>query len=75
MATKAEVSEEINETLGTNIDWSRLYEDDIRLLNDMVQKGDLIEPMAKQMAKKHGKKRLDDKIDEWRPGMVIERLL
>lgn len=75
MATKAELSEEINETLGTNIDWSRLYEDDVTLLNDLVKSGDLLEPMAKHMVKEHGKEKLDEKIDDWRPGMIIERLI
>lgn len=75
MATKAEVSDEINKTLGTNIDWSRLYEDDLKLLRNLVEDGSLIEPMMKQMVKKHGKTALESQIDNWRPGMFVGKLM
>lgn len=71
MATKDELSDELNEILGTDIDWSRLYADDLEELTAMAKRGDLLEPMAKSMIKRHGKSFVEEQIDEWYPGKYV----
>lgn len=75
MATKGELSEEINEALGTRIEWDRLLEDDLRLFHELVMDGDLVEPMTKQFIKENGKEQLDKKVDEWSVGQIVSRFI
>lgn len=75
MPTKAELSAEINESLGTDIQWDRLLEEDIQLLHELVMSGDLIEPMIKGFVKKNSKEALEKKIDDWYPGKYAMRVL
>lgn len=75
MPTKEELSHEINEALGTEIEWDRLLEEDIRLLHELVEDGDLVEPLLKQYVKEHGKQALDNQIDSWYPGKFARALL
>lgn len=73
MATKEERAEEINQMLGTDIEWDRLLREDLDHFYDLVENGGLLEPLAKQVAKEHGKKRLEKEIDNWYPGKVAAR--
>lgn len=75
MATKEELSEDINEVLGTNMEWERMLQDDLELLHSLTMEGELAEPQAKQMAKKHGKKKVEEEIDDWHLGKFATRLL
>lgn len=75
MPTKEELSQEINEVLGTNMEWDRMLEDDINLFHELVMDGALVEPQAKQFAKKHGKSKLEKEVDDWYPGKIAGRLL
>ena len=75
MATKEELSEEINEVLEMNVEWDRLLEDDLELFHELVVSGDLMEPMAKQMAKQKGKEKVEEEIDEWHLGKYAGKVL
>lgn len=75
MPEKAKLEEEVNEVLGTEIEWSRLTKDELELFHALVHEGDLIEPMAKYQAKEYSKEKLDEKVDEWKPGQVIGGLM
>jgi len=75
MATKANLSDDVNEMLGTDIKWQKLNKDDLETLHMLVDEGHLMEPMAKHMAKQHGKSKIDEMIDDWRPGTVVSKLL
>jgi len=75
MATKAELQEEVNDMLGTNMEFSKMRSDDLELLRDLIDEGALLEPQLKHVAKEHGKSALEQQIDDWRPGQVIGRLL
>lgn len=75
MPTKEQLSEEVNEILGTEIDWSGLKKDELELLYELLDDGDLLEPQAKHIIKKKGKSKLDDQIDEWQPGQIAMRIV
>lgn len=75
MPTKEQLSEEVNEILGTEIDWSGLKKDELELLYELLDDGDLLEPQAKHIIKKKGKDKLDDQIDEWQPGQIAMRIV
>ena len=75
MATKADLEEELNEMLDTDLEWSKMKRDDLDLLVELVDEGHLIEPMVKLQAKKHSKEVVDEQIDEWRPGKIVGRLV
>lgn len=75
MATKEQLSEEVNEVLGTDMEFDRLLEDDLNLLHELVVDGSLAEPQVKQFIKQNSKEKLDDEIDEWYPGKFAGNLL
>jgi len=75
MATKADLSGEVNEILGTDIQWDEMKKDDLKTFHMLVKEGHLLEPVAKHMAKEHGKDKLDRAVDEWRPGTIVSRLI
>lgn len=75
MPTKEALSEELNEKLGTNIEWDRMKKEDLTHLNTMVEDGDLIEVLLKQVAKKQGAKKYEELVEEWSPGKLALRLL
>lgn len=75
MPTKEQLSEEVNEALGTDMEFDRMLEEDLKLLHELVMEGALVEPQAKQFAKKHSKEKLDEEIDEWYPGKIASKLL
>lgn len=75
MATKEELSEEVNDALGTRIEWDRLLEDDLEMFHGLVMDGALAEPQVKQMAKEHGKQKVEEEIDEWHVGKFASKLL
>lgn len=75
MATKNELSEELNRLLGTQMEWDRMKKEDLELLHDLAEDGKLAEPQMKQMAKKHGKRKVEQEIDEWTPGKFASKIL
>lgn len=75
MADKDQLSEEVNEALGTDMEFDRMLKDDLELLHELATDGQLAEPQLKQYAKKHGKSKLEQEIDEWYPGKFAATLL
>lgn len=75
MPTKAQLSEEINEILGTDMAWSKMPKDDLELFRELLEEGALIEPMGKHVIAKRGKKKLEDEVDDWHPGKFAARLM
>lgn len=75
MPTKEQLEEELNETLGTDIEWSRLKKDDLQLLVDSAGTGRLMEPLAKEFVKDKGKDKLEEEVDGWHLGKYAMRLL
>ena len=75
MVTKEELSKELNEMLGTNVEWNRLLEDDLKHIHMLVEDGTLAEPIIKQYVKKHGKSQLERQVDGWYPGKFAGSLL
>lgn len=75
MPNKEQLSEEVNEVLGTDMEFDRMLEDDLKLFHELVVSGNLTEPLAKQYVKKHSKEKLDEEIDEWYPGKFAGRIL
>jgi len=75
MATKSELEDEINETLDTNMEWSKMKKEDLDLLLDLIEGGHLIEPMVKLQVKKHGKDALENQVDGWVPGKFLGEVL
>jgi len=75
MATKGELSDELNQMLDTSIDWSELKKDDLELLIELVDEGHLLEPMAKQLVSSKGQEYLDEKVEEWEAGDLLRRVI
>lgn len=75
MATKKEISEEINAMLGTDIDWSRLLEDDLKEFQTLLMGRDLLEILFKKQAKDMTQKELERLVDEWYPGKYARLVL
>lgn len=75
MPTKEQMSEEINEKLQVDLDWSKMAKEDLKTLDMLIESGALIESNAKHIASEQGQEVLDKKIKDWEPGDVIARLL
>lgn len=75
MPTKAQLSEEINEILGTEMKWSEMPKEDLELLHELIEEGALIEPMGKHIIAEKGKEKLEAQVDEWYPGKYAGRLM
>lgn len=75
MPNKEQLSEEVNEVLGTDMEFDRLLEEDLELFHELVLSGNLTEPLAKQYVKEHSKEKLDEEIDEWYPGKFAGKIL
>lgn len=75
MDTKEDMAEELNEILGTSIEWDKLNKDDLELLLELTQDGELIEPMAKHIVSEKGQEALDEKVKDWKPGSILARLM
>lgn len=75
METKEDISQELNEILGTQMEWEKMKKDDLELLLELVQEGALMEPMAKHIASEKGQEVLDEKVKSWEPGSIIARLM
>lgn len=69
------MSEEINEILGTQMEWDRMLQEDLELLHELVECGALAEPMAKQYVKKNGSEKFEESVDNWRPGDILTKVL
>lgn len=72
MATKAEIEEEISSTTGLDLEWSKMTKDDLEHLQVAIKSGDLLETMAKEVAKETGKSLIEQQVEDWTPG---ERIL
>lgn len=75
MASKEEISQELNEALGTDIEWDRLLKDDLGHLHSLVESGALAEPIIKNMVKEMGRKQVEQRVDGWYPGKYAGGLL
>ena len=75
MATKAELEDEVNEKLGTDMNWSKMTKDDLELFNELIDSGVLIEKLAKHMAKEMGTEKYEQVVDDWHLGKIVARLI
>lgn len=75
MATKGELSEELNQKLNTDVEWEKLTKDDLENFKGMVESGELAEALLKHYAKNEGKEKMESVIDDWEPGKIAMRLI
>jgi len=75
MADKKELEERLNEELDTDIEYSRMYKEDMEELLGKAESGELIEALLKKYAKDHGTEAVKGFIDDWRPGDVISKVI
>lgn len=75
MVTKSELSEEINEKLGVDLEWEKMKKDDLESFLEMIENGSMMESMAKHYLKEKGEEKLEEKVDEWHPGKIAMRLM
>lgn len=73
--TKDELSQELNETLGMNVDWSRLTKDELIEFKSLVDSGKILEQVTENMVKEKGKQKAEETIDSWEPGAVLKRII
>lgn len=75
MATKADLSREINEKLDTNLGFEEMKKDDLELLNELIDGGHLIESLARHLAKEKGSEQYKELVDEWKPGQILAKVI
>lgn len=75
MATKEEKSEQINEILGSDLDWSRLLEDDLDEFHKMLTNGEALERLIKHMMKEMSSESVENIIDSWYPGKYASEVI
>lgn len=68
MSSHKQLSEEINESLGTEIDWHQLPKEDLQKFKELLDDGHMMERTAKHYIKIHGSEKFENEIDEWYPG-------
>lgn len=71
MPTKEQLQEELNSKLDTDFEWSQMKKDELELLNELIDEGALLEPMAKHIAADKGKEVVEDQIQDWYPGKIL----
>jgi hypothetical protein len=74
MVTKEQLEEEINDKLDTDFEWSKMKKEELKLLNELIDEGILLEPMAKHIAADKGKDVVEEQIKNWRPGKLLGEL-
>lgn len=75
MATKEELSAEVNEMLGTEMEFHRMTAEELEHFRDLLDEGLLLEPQVKHVVSKHGRSKLDEVIKDWEPGQLLLKLL
>lgn len=75
MATKKDVSEEINNSLNTEIEWHKLSEEDLEKFKELLDGGYMMEKTAKHYIKINGKDAFEKEVDDWYPGKFASLLM
>lgn len=68
MPTKEQLSDDLNEMLGTNINWEKMTKEDLESVLELADSGILLEKLAKHQVQKYGKEHVENMVDEWYPG-------
>lgn len=68
MPTKGQLSEQLNEIFDLDLDWDEMKKEDLELLIELADGGELLEPLAKHQVQKHGKQKVEQLVDDWYPG-------
>lgn len=71
MTTKTAISEEINNSLDIDIDWSKLQKDDLEKFKELLDGGEMMEKTAKHYIKRNGKEAFERQVDDWYPGKFL----
>jgi len=71
MPTKAELEDEINSKLGTELEWSRMTKADLEVFIELLDTGMALEELASSLAKEKSKEKINETIDDWHPGKIL----
>lgn len=71
MATKADLQEEVNEKLDTDIEWSNLTKNDLQDFHEMLDDEGFIKTVIAQYANKATGNKVEGGIKDWRPGQFF----
>lgn len=71
MATKAEISEEINERLGTDIEWEEMKKDDLVKFREGLEDEQFIKRVLGQFMNDRTGDRVQEQIEGWQPGQFL----
>lgn len=74
MPKKAELEEEMNERLGTDIEWSRLRKDDLEHLRDGLEDEAFVKKVVAQFMNDKAGDKVEGQIEDWEPGMMLKLL-
>lgn len=75
MATKEELSDQINSILDADMAFEEMPKEDLELFHELLDEGALLEPQMKHLVKVHGKDKLEEQVDEWYPGKYARLVL
>lgn len=74
MPTKTEMEKEINERLGLDIEWSQMKKDDLEMFIEGLDDEEFIKKFVGQYANTVAGDKVQDQVEEWKPGQGIKLL-
>ena len=75
MVQKSELSDEINEILGTELEFERMKKAELKLFLQLLEEGTLLDQQVKYIGKKYGQQKLDETVENWYPGKYAGKLM
>jgi len=74
MPTKSELEEQMNDRLGTDIEWSQMRKIDLSKLRDGLEDEQFVKKVVAQYANGMAGDTVEDQIDGWQPGQALSML-
>jgi len=71
MPTKSELEKQMNERLGTDIEWSKMKKDDLSSLREGLEDEDFVKKVVAQYANDKAGDTVEGQIDGWEPGQLL----
>lgn len=71
MPTKSELEDQMNDRLGTDIEWSQLKKDDLSQLRGGLEDEQFVKKVVAQYANDMAGDTVEEQIDGWQPGQIL----
>lgn len=74
MPTKSELETQMNDRLGTDIEWSEMKKKDLEQLREGLESEEFIKKVVAQYANDKAGDTVEGQIENWEPGTMISLL-